>query len=57
MGAQNNVIRTKHIKAKFDNTQQNSKFGLAWFVGFCSISTFVGYLMPNLFYLKQFILA
>ena len=24
--AQNNAIRTKYIKAKMDNTQQNSKF-------------------------------
>ena len=36
---------------------------LVWFVGFYGISTFVGYLMPNpfyvnnLFYLKQFSLA
>ena len=38
-------------------------FGLVWFVGFYGISTFVGYLTPNpfyvnnLFYLKQFSLA
>ena len=37
--------------------------GLVWFVGFYGISTFVGYLMPNLFYvnyqfyIKQFSLA
>ena len=37
--------------------------GLVWFVGFYGISTFVGYLMPNpffvnnLFYLKQLTLA
>ena len=38
-------------------------FSLVWFVGFYGISTFVGYLTPNpfyvnyLFYLKQFSLA
>ena len=31
-------------------------FGLVWFVGFYGISTFVGYLTPNLFLCKQSVL-
>ena len=50
---------------KKETKKQRKKFGwlVGWFVGFYDISTFVGYLTPNpfyvnnQFYLKQFSLA
>ena len=57
------IYDVKHVKNMVISNSNVSilltvffNFMIGWFVGFYGI-TFVGYLMPNLFYLKQFSLA